>query len=162
MDNSTHIVSFPMLKSFTRPVISLYNVNALVDPGSTPLIIDMDDKSVSELFGGQYTGKDVELKGIGKGVAKVYKLNHFCIGDMVFRDFPALIGSLEDKGTPIVLGSSMYNRGSKCLFDTDANEVVFYFSEVFFRAGKPCIRHKDGWGFLDYKDGHFVAMPITV
>ncbi len=162
MDNSDHKVVLPLLKSYDRPIISLYNVNALVDPGSVPLIIDMDNDTVSSLFGGQYTGRDVEVKGIGTGSAKVYILKHFCLGTMTFRDFPALIGSLEDKETPIVIGCSMYARGSKCLIDTESNEVTFYFSEVFFRAGRPCIRHKDGWGFLDYQNGHFVALPITI
>lgn len=82
------------------------------------------------------------------------------LGDMVYRDFPAVVCALEDVDCPIVIGSSMYSRGSKCIIDTEENIVTFMFTEVFYRVGKPCIRRNEGWGFLDFQDGNFVALPI--
>lgn len=156
-----HNITLPLLQNFTRPTISLYGVNALIDPGSTPLILNFSDEAIYHLFGGVDTTKIVPLKGVGSATARVFQLNHFCIGDMVFRDFPALVCPMEDTECPIVIGCSMYSRDSVCTYDFGHNTVTFALSEVFFRAGKPCIRHRGGWGFLDFEDDNFVALPIT-
>ncbi len=156
-----HKIKLPLLHNYDRPTISLYSVNALIDSGAVPLILNLDDRTVKEFFGGKDTGKVVSVKGIGQTDAKVYVLEHFCIGDMVFRDFPALVCPLKDETCPIIIGCSMYSRGSKCLIDTEKDEVTFEFTEVFFRAGKPCIRRKGEWGFLDFKDGKYIALTIT-
>lgn len=165
MSDGTHIVTLPLLKGYDRPTVKLYNVKTLIDPGSVFLIVDMTDEYVRKLFGGKNTGFVKTLTGVGECEAKVYMFEHFCIGDMVFRDFPALVGTLANKETPIVIGSAMYSRGTKYEIDTELNQITFKFPEVFFRAGKPCIRRKrsaDGWGFLGYQNGGFVAMPTTI
>ena len=161
MSEGIHEVTLPLLRNYDRPVTKLYNVKTLIDPGSVFLIVDMDDKHIKELFGGEFAGFTVTLTGVGTCRAKVYMFKHFCIGDMVFRDFPALVGSLENKETPIVIGCSMYSRGTKYTIDTETSHITFHFPEVFFRAGKPCVRRNGGWGFLDQDDGEFVALPIT-
>ena len=162
MFKDTHSVTFPISRRYDRPVIEIYGVNALIDPGSVFLIIDMDDAAIKKLFGGEYTGYEREVFGVGKCMAKIYMLKHFCIGDMVFNNFPAPVGTLEDMESPIVIGSSMYSRGSKYLVDTESNQITFYFPDVFFRSGKPCIRRGEGWGYLDFDKGDFKALPISI
>ena len=158
-----HNIEIPLLTRFTRPTISLYSSRALIDTGAEWLIIDMDEKSVIRKFGAKKIPISGDLFGISEIPVQyqVFLLDHFCIENMIYKKFPAIVAPINDPNVDIIIGSSMYSRGSKITIDTDRNSVIFDFTDVFFLSGKPWIRRNGEWRYLDVRDGKLVALTAN-
>ena len=148
-----------LIDRYDRPTVELYGVNALIDPGSVWLIIDSTPEAIKELFGGSGTGIMQEVQGIAapKVPGEIYILEHFCMGDMVFKNFPAMVAPIADNEISMMIGCSMYGGGTRYTIDTEANTIVFEYPELFFAAKKPVIRRNGEWKRLDFINGNLVA-----
>ncbi len=144
---------------YTRPILNLYNVQALVDSGAESLIIDMNEEAVENLFKG-FPLEETTVKGIApeevKG--KVYCLKEFRIGEMEFQNIPAIIAPISDINVDIILGSSLFGAGCKTLIDTESSIITFEYPDKVVLSKRAWKRHNNEWRILGYENGNFVVL----
>ena len=83
------------------------------------------------------------------------------MGEMVFRNFPAIVAPIADPNIGIIIGSSLYSRGTKYTIDTENSVIIFEYPDIFFISGKPCIKRNGEWKYLDVKDDKLVALTAN-
>lgn len=152
--------TLPLNQSYTRPVLNLYNVRAVIDSGAEALIIDMTDEAVVELFGATFTEGEAEVQGIGKEKVrgKICCLKHFRIGEMEFQNIPAIIAPICDSNVDIIIGSTLFGAGCKTTIDTEANQITFEYPDKVALSKRAWKRVNGEWRILGYENGTFVTL----
>ncbi len=127
------------------------------------MILDFDDDSITTLFGGIKIKYTVEITGVSqqKVQGNVFILDHFVLGDMVFRHIPAIQAPIADSDISIILGCCMFGGGASCTYDTGKDMVLFHYPDICVAAAKTWTKHNGEWRILDVQDNHFVALPIS-
>ena len=152
--------SLPLNRAYTRPILNLYNVKALVDFGAESLIIDMTDEAITNLFKGTLIRNDISVCGIApeKIAGKLYCLREFRIGEMEFQNIPAIAAPIADAGIDIILGSSLYGGGCKILIDTEAEIITFEYPDRVALSKRTWVKHNNEWRILGYENDNFVVL----
>lgn len=149
--------SLPLVRNQTRPTIRLYQVQAVIDTGSSIPIIDMDSCAIEKIFGGQKLSVQRNVNGIGSSIGELYRLSEFRFGDMVFHNIIALQAKIMDANADILLGSCMYGGGTKCVIDTENDSVSFMYPDNVVLSHSLWNKDKFGiWRQLDFQDGKFI------
>ena len=156
--------TLPLNQTYTRPVLNLYNVKALVDFGAESLIIDMNDEAITNIFKGRLLKEGIPVKGIGPENVdgKLYCLQEFRIGEMEFQNIPAIVAPIADIGVDIILGSSLFGGGCKTLIDTETDTITFEYPDKVVLSKRTWIKHENSWRILGYENDNFVVLAENV
>lgn len=101
--------SIPFMEKYTRPVIKLYNLPALIDTGAIIPIISIFPSIFEKYFESKLILENGTISGIGGDeLGAVYSLTNFKIGDLIFNDFEVFVPYEPRLQFPILLSANLF------------------------------------------------------
>ena len=102
--------SLPLVEKYTRPVIKLYNLPALIDTGAIIPVISIFPSIFEKYFESKLILENGTISGIGGDeFGAVYSLTNFKIGDLNFKDFEVFVPYEPRLQFPILLGATLFH-----------------------------------------------------
>ena len=126
-------IAIPMLKKFQRPIIELYGFNALIDTGAVIPMFSVPVTTVKEKFSAEKILEKHSIGGIGgESYGDVYRIDEFCVGELVYAPFDVFVPIEPNLKYPILLGAPLFH-GMFYGFDTTENQFIIETKEAPLR-----------------------------
>lgn len=101
--------SIPLMEKYTRPVIKLYNLPALIDTGAIIPVISIFPSIFEKYFESKLILENGTISGIGGDeLGAVYSLTNFKIGELIFNDFEVFVPYEPRLQFPILLSANLF------------------------------------------------------
>ncbi len=102
--------SIPLMSDYTRPVIELYKLPALIDTGAVIPVISIFPSIFEKHFDSKLILPHGDISGIGgKEYGAVYSLSNFQVGDLIFNDFEVFVPDEPILQFPFLLSANLFH-----------------------------------------------------
>lgn len=98
--------SIPLMEKYTRPVIELYHLPALIDTRSVIPIISLYPSMIEKVLDAKLILSDIFLN-CEKGA--VYSVSEFKIGEIIFKDFEVFVSNEPKFQFPFLLSITLFH-----------------------------------------------------
>ena len=102
--------SIPLISDYTRPVIELYKLPALIDTGALIPVFSIFPSTLEKYFDIKLIFPDEHITGFGgeeKGA--VYSISNFKVGELIFKDFEIFVPKKPHLQFPFLLSANLFH-----------------------------------------------------
>ena len=101
--------SIPLISDYTRPVIELYKLPALIDTDAVIPIVSMYPALFEKCFDAKIILQDKYIIGTyGEEKGAVYSISNFKIGDLTFENFEVFVPYEPNIKFPFLLSATLF------------------------------------------------------
>ena len=102
--------SIPLMAKYTRPVIELYHLPALIDTGAIIPVVSIFPSIFEKYFESKLILENGTISGIGGDErGAVYSLANFKVGDLIFEDFEVFVPYEPRLKFPFLLSANLFH-----------------------------------------------------
>ena len=102
--------SLPLISQYTRPVIELFHLPALIDTGAIIPEISMYPAMFEKIIDTKIISPNEEIIGIcGREKGAVYSISNFQIGELIFKDFEIFVPDEPKLQFPFLISANLFH-----------------------------------------------------